>query len=112
MGKRTCSDMETADESVQKDLSLEQHEKAQPKKTAKGLDLVSGRANCKQTSTVPCDLWHHSQVLNALPGEPFGKNAAQAVTDNVKRFAKNMRGTRRWRSGRSARPGKHNETSH
>ena len=36
-----------------------------------------------------CDLWHHFQVLNARPGEPLGRNAAQAVTDNVKRFAKN-----------------------
>ena len=48
MGKRTCSDMETADESVQKDVQPEQHEEAQPKKKAKGLDLVSGGANCKQ----------------------------------------------------------------
>ena len=36
-----------------------------------------------------CDLWHHSQVLHARPGEALGRNAAQAVTDNVKRFAKN-----------------------
>ena len=63
MGKHTCSDMETADESVQKDVQLQQHEEAQPKKKAKGLDLVSGGANCKQTSAVLCDLWHHSQVL-------------------------------------------------
>ena len=28
MGKRTCSDMETADESVQKDVQPEQHEEA------------------------------------------------------------------------------------
>ena len=32
MGKRTCLDIETADESVQKDV---QHEEAQPKKKAK-----------------------------------------------------------------------------
>ena len=75
-----------------------------------GLDLVSGGENCEQTSAVLCDLWHHSQVLHARPREPLGRNAAQAVTDNVKRFAKNrMVGTRRWRSGRSARPGKQNE---
>ena len=30
MGKRTCSDIETADESVQKDEQLEQHEEAKP----------------------------------------------------------------------------------
>ena len=89
MGKRTCSDTETADESMQKGVQLEHHEEAKPKKKGKGLDLVSGGVNCKQTSAVLCDLWHHSQVLNARPGEPLGKNAAQAVTDNVKRFAKN-----------------------
>ena len=32
MGKRTCSDIETSDESVQKDEQLEQHEEAKPKK--------------------------------------------------------------------------------
>ena len=51
--------------------------------------LVSSGVNCEQTSAVLCDLWHHSQVLNAQPGEPVGRNAAQAVTDNVQRFAKN-----------------------
>ena len=45
MGKRTCSDMETADESVQKDMQPEQHEEVQAKKKANGLDLVSGGAN-------------------------------------------------------------------
>ena len=45
MGKRTCSDMEIADESVQKDVQPEQHEEAQPKKKANGLDFVSGGAN-------------------------------------------------------------------
>ena len=50
--------------------------------------MVSGGVNCEQTSAVRCDLCHHSQVLHARPGEPLGKNAAQAVTDNVKRFAK------------------------
>ena len=29
------------------------------------------------------------QVLNARPGESLGRNAAQVVTDNVKRFSKN-----------------------
>ena len=74
---------------MQKDGQLEQHEEAKPKKKAKGLDLVSGGVSCKQTSAVLCDLWHHSQVLHARPGEPLGRYAAQAVTDNVKRFAKN-----------------------
>ena len=107
MGKRTFSDIETADESVQKDEQLEQHEEAKPKKKTKGLDLVSGGVNCKQTSAVLCVWWHQTQALNARPGEPLGRNAAQAVTDNVKRFA-----TRRWKSGRNARPGKQNERSH
>lgn len=89
MGKRTCSDMETADESVQKDVQPEQHEEAQPKRKAKGFDLVSGGANCKQTSAVLCDLWHNFQVLHARPGDALGRNAAQAVTDSVMRFAKN-----------------------
>ena len=51
--------------------------------------LVSGGVNCKQTGAVLCALRHHSQVLNARPREPLGRNAAEAVTDNVKRFAKN-----------------------
>ena len=70
-------------------MQHEQHEEAQPKKKAKGLDLVSGGANCKQTSAVLCDLWHNSQVFNAQAREALGRNAAQAVTDSVKRFAKN-----------------------
>ena len=37
MGKRICSDIETADESVQKDEQHEQHEEAKPKKKAKKL---------------------------------------------------------------------------
>ena len=74
---------------AKKDVQPEQHEEAQPKKKAKGLDLVSGGENCKQTSAVLCGLWHNSQVFNAQPGEALGRNAAQAVTDNVKRFAKN-----------------------
>ena len=78
MGKRTCSDMETADESVQKDVQPEQHEEAQPKRKAKGFDLVSGGANCKQTSAVLCDLWHNFQVLHARPGDALGRNAAQS----------------------------------
>ena len=45
-------------------------------------------ANCKQTVAVLCDVWHHSMVCNARPGEALGRNAAQAVTDSVKRFAK------------------------
>ena len=89
MGRRTCPDIETADESVQKDGQAKQHEEAKSKKKAKGLELVSGGVNSKQTSPVLYDMWHHSQVLNARPCEPFGRNAAQAVTDNVKRFAKN-----------------------
>ena len=89
MGKRTCSDMETADESVQKDVQPEQHEEAQPKRKAKGFDLVSGGANWKQTCAVLCDLWHNFQVLHARPGDALGRNAAQAVTDSVMRFAKN-----------------------
>ena len=44
MGKRTCSDIETADESVQNDEQFEQHEEAKPKR---GHDLVSGGVNCK-----------------------------------------------------------------
>ena len=88
MGKRTCSDMETADGSVQKDVQPEQHEEAQPKRKAKGFDLVSVGANCKQTSAVLCDLWHNFQVLHARPGDALGRNAAQAVTDSVMRFAK------------------------
>ena len=48
---------------MQNDVQLEQHEEAQPKKKARGLDLVSGGANCKQTSAMLCDLWHYSQVL-------------------------------------------------
>ena len=36
-----------------------------------------------------CDLWHNSQVFNAQPAEALGRNAAQAVTGSVKRFAKN-----------------------
>ena len=78
MGKRTCSDMETADESVQKDVQPEQHEEAQPKRKAKGFDLVSGGANCKQTSAVLCDLWHNFQVLHARPADALGRNAAQS----------------------------------
>ena len=74
---------------MQKDGQLEQHDEAKPKKKGKGLDLVSCGMSCKRTSAVLCDLWHHSQVLHARPGEPLGRNAAQAVTDNVKRFAKN-----------------------
>ena len=60
MGKRTCSYIETGDESVQKDEQLEQHEEAKTRKKAKGLDLVSGGVNCKQTSAVLCDLCHHT----------------------------------------------------
>ena len=74
MGKRICSDIENADELVQNDVQLEQHEEAHPKKKAKGLELVSCGAICEQTSAVLCDLWHQSQVF-----EP----------ENVKRFAKN-----------------------
>ena len=70
-------------------MQPEQHEEAQPKKKAKELDLVSGGANCKQTSAVLCDLWYNSQVFNAQPADALGKNAAQPVTDSVKRFAKN-----------------------
>ena len=83
MGKRTCSDMETADESVQKDVQLEQHEEAQPKRKAKGFDLVK-QVRC----FVICGTT--SQVLHARPGDALGRNAAQAVTDSVMRFAKNV----------------------
>ena len=86
LGKRFFSDIETDDGSVQKDVQLEQHEEAQPKKKAKGLDF-------------------------ARPGEPLGRNAPQAVTDNSG-GSQRMVGTRRWRDGRSARPGKQNESSH
>ena len=54
MGKRTCSDMETADESVQKDVQPEQHEEAQPKRKAKGFDLVSGGVNKQVRCFVIC----------------------------------------------------------
>ena len=81
--------METADESEQMDVQPEQHEYSQPKRKAKGFDLVSGGANCKQTSAVLCDLWHNFQVLHARHRDALGRNAAQAVTDSVMRFAKN-----------------------
>ena len=63
---------------MQKDVQLEQHEEAQPKKKAKGLDLASGAANCKQTSAVPCDLWHHHQILNAQPGRTVGQECSSS----------------------------------
>ena len=47
-----------------------------------------GGANCKQTVAVLCDVWHNCKVFNARPGEALGRNAAHAVTDSVKRFAK------------------------
>ena len=72
--KRICSDIETADESVQKDEQLEQHEEAKPKNEAKALDLVSGGVNCEQTSAVLCDLWHHSD-----PANRWGMQLRQAV---------------------------------
>ena len=58
MGKRTCSDMETADESAQKDVQLEQHEEAQPKQKANGLDEY-------QKTDFPC--FHKTWISDELP---------------------------------------------
>ena len=93
-------------------MQPEQHEEAQPKRKAKGFDLVSGGANCKQTSAVLCDLWHNFQVLHPSLGDALGRNAAQAVTDSVMRFAKNGWDAPMEEWKKSARPGKQKESSH
>ena len=69
--------------------SLSSTKRRNPRRKPQELDLVSGGANCKQTSAVLCNLWYNSQVFNAQPADALGKNAAQPVTDSVKRFAKN-----------------------